>query len=34
MAKDGARAMVVGRAICLHIEAALVCEGEAREEGN
>ena len=29
MAKDGARVMVVGRAICLHTEAAFVCEGEA-----
>ena len=32
MVNHGARAMVASRAICLHIEAALVCEGKAREE--
>lgn len=29
---DGTRAMVVGRAVCLHIETTLGCEGESREE--
>jgi len=29
---NGACAMMVSRAICLHIEAALSCEGKAREE--